>query len=670
MAVIAEQDILGDRLVRPRRASKRAENFIAEVTSLAAGDLVVHVDHGIGRFTGLANIEAAGAPHDCLEIHYAAGDKLFLPVENIELLSRYGSEETTVELDRLGGTAWQSRKARMKQRIREMAGALIKVAAERQLREAPQFTTTVGPYDEFCAGFPYEETDDQQTAIDTVLNDLASGRPMDRLICGDVGFGKTEVALRAAFVTVMSGKQVAIVVPTTLLARQHMKTFSERFRGFPVNVAQASRLVGNKELTQVKKKLADGTLDVVIGTHALLGKTIKFKDLGLLIVDEEQHFGVAHKERLKTLRSEVHVLTLTATPIPRTLQLALTGVRELSIIASAPVDRLAVRTFISPFDPLTVREALLREHYRGGQSFYVCPRIEDIPGAKDFLDKNVPEVRVGVAHGQMPAGDPRRRDVRVLRRQVRRPAVDHHHRVRPRYSDRQYTDRAPVRHVRPRAALPIARPRRSLEDPRLSLFTLPPGGSRIRRSGGSKCLQSLDTLGAGFQLASHDLDIRGAGNLLGEEQSGHIKEVGFELYQQMLQEAVASLKAGIAEPVVDRWSPQITIGTPVLIPEDYVADLSVRLGALSETGGSRGRARDRRVRRRTRRPFRCAAERSRRISSMSSPSRRCAGVPMSRRSTSGRRVRCCRFAKTRLPIPRVSWPSSASRDQAPACGPT
>jgi transcription-repair coupling factor (superfamily II helicase) len=577
LAVIAEQDILGDRLVRPRRASKPAENFIAEVTSLAAGDLVVHVDHGIGRFTGLANIEAAGAPHDCLEIHYAAGDKLFLPVENIELLSRYGSEETTVELDRLGGTAWQSRKARMKQRIREMAGALIKVAAERQLREAPRFTTAVGPYDEFCAGFPYEETDDQQTAIDTVLNDLESGRPMDRLICGDVGFGKTEVALRAAFVTAMSGKQVAVVVPTTLLARQHTKTFSERFRGFPVNVAQASRLVGSKELAQVKNKVADGTLDIVIGTHALLGKTIKFKDLGLLIVDEEQHFGVAHKERLKTLRSEVHVLTLTATPIPRTLQLALTGVRELSIIASAPVDRLAVRTFISPFDPLTVREALLREHYRGGQSFYVCPRIEDIAGAKDFLDKNVPEVRVAVAHGQMPAATLEdvmsafydgKYDV-LLSTAIIESGLDIPtantliaHRADMFGLAQLYQLRGRVGRSKTRA---------------FALLTLPTRRITFQAERRLKVLQSLDTLGAGFQLASHDLDIRGAGNLLGEEQSGHIKEVGFELYQQMLQEAVASLKAGIAEPVSDRWSPQITIGTPVLIPEDYVADLSVRL---------------------------------------------------------------------------------------------
>ena len=577
-AIISEQDILGDRLVRPRRAARRADNFIAEATSLAPGDLVVHVDHGIGRFKGLQAIEAAGAPHDCLEIHYAGGDKLFLPVENVDLLSRYGSEETAVDLDRLGGGNWQARKARMKSRIREIAGELIKIAAERQLREAPRLTVGPGAYDEFCAGFPYEETDDQLAAIDATIKDLGSGRPMDRLVCGDVGFGKTEVALRAAFIAAIGGKQAAVIVPTTLLARQHFKTFSERFRGFPVNVAQASRLVPAAELSKVKAGLADGSVDIVIGTHALLGKNIKFKDLALLIVDEEQHFGVAHKEKLKTLRSEVHVLTLTATPIPRTLQLALTGVRDLSIIASPPVDRLAVRTFVSPFDPITVREALLREKYRGGQAFYVCPRIEDLAGAKDFLDKNVSEVRTAVAHGQMPATVlddimsafyDGKYDV-LLSTTIIESGLDIPtantlivHRADRFGLAQLYQLRGRVGRAKLRA---------------YALFTLPAQKPiTIQAERRLKVLQSLDTLGAGFQLASHDLDIRGAGNLLGEEQSGHIKEVGFELYQQMLEEAVMSLKAGITAPVADRWSPQITVGTALLIPEDYVADLSVRL---------------------------------------------------------------------------------------------
>ncbi|MEA2875009.1 MAG: hypothetical protein QOF14_205 [Hyphomicrobiales bacterium] len=579
LAVIGEQDILGDRLVRRRRASKRPEDFIAEVTSLDAGDLVVHVDHGIGRFVGLQTIQAAGAPHDCLELHYAESAKLYLPVENIELLSRYGSEDTNVQLDRLGGAGWQTRKARLKNRIREMAAELIKIAAARLLREAPRLTIAHGMYEEFCAGFPYDETEDQETVINAVLDDLGSGKPMDRLVCGDVGFGKTEVALRAAFISAMSGKQVAVVVPTTLLARQHHKTFSDRFRSFPVKVAQASRMIPNAELKKVKEGLADGTIDIVIGTHALLGKAIRFKDLGLLVVDEEQHFGVAHKEKIKTLRAEVHVLTLTATPIPRTLQLALTGVRDLSIIASAPVDRLAVRTFIAPFDPIVVREALLRERYRGGQAFYVSPRIEDLAEVKAYLDQNVPEARVAVAHGQMPptvledimsAFYDGKYDV-LLSTTIIESGLDIPtantlivHRADRFGLSQLYQLRGRVGRSKTRA---------------YALFTLPVNKRLTPQAERRlKVLQSLDRLGAGFQLASHDLDIRGAGNLLGDEQSGHIKEVGFELYQQMLEEAVLMMKAGGTEPAADRWSPQITIGMPVLIPEAYVADLSVRLG--------------------------------------------------------------------------------------------
>jgi transcription-repair coupling factor (superfamily II helicase) len=527
---------------------------------------------------GLQTLDVAGAPHDCLELHYAAETKLFLPVENIELLSRYGSEGMNVELDRLGGTGWQARKAKLKNRIREIAGELIKIAAERMLHEAPKLAVPAGAYDEFCARFPYDETEDQLAAIQSTLKDLEAGRPMDRLICGDVGFGKTEVALRAAFAVALDGKQVAVVVPTTLLARQHAKTFTERFRGFPVKVAQASRLISTKELNQVKKGLADGSIDIVVGTHALLGKSIKFRDLGLLIVDEEQHFGVSHKEKLKQLRAEVHVLTLSATPIPRTLQLALTGVRELSIIASPPVDRLAVRTFVAPHDPLMIREALLRERYRGGQAFYVVPRIDDLAEVKDFLDKNVPEMKVAIGHGQMPptqiedimsAFYDGKFDV-LLSTTIVESGLDIPnantlivHRADMFGLAQLYQLRGRVGRSKLRA---------------YALFTLP-AQQKITPLAEKRLtvLQSLESLGAGFQLASHDLDIRGAGNLLGEEQSGHIKEVGFELYQQMLEEAIVNLKAGITEPVAERWSPQITIGMPVLIPEDYVADLPVRL---------------------------------------------------------------------------------------------
>jgi transcription-repair coupling factor (superfamily II helicase) len=578
LAVIGEQDILGDRLVRPRRKTRRPQDFINELSSLTPGDIVVHVDHGIGRFVGLQTITAAGAPHDCLEIHYAGDAKLFLPAENIELLSRYGSEDTEVVLDRLGGGGWQARKAKLKQRIREMAGKLIQIAAARALKEAPRLTPQEGLYDEFCARFPYEETEDQQNTIDAVLEDLAAGRPMDRLVCGDVGFGKTEVALRAAFTAALAGKQVAVVVPTTLLARQHYRNFAERFAGLPVKVGQASRFVPSAELKAVKQGINDGTMDITVGTHALLGKGVDFKDLGLVIVDEEQHFGVAHKERLKELCAEVHMLTLSATPIPRTLQLAMTGVRELSIIATPPVDRLAVRTFVTPFDPLIVREALLRERYRGGRSFYVVPRIEDIVEVKDFLDKQVPECKVGIAHGQMAAGT--LEDVMtafyegqydiLLSTTIVESGLDIPtantlivHRADMFGLAQLYQLRGRVGRSKIRA---------------YALFTVPANRKLTEQADRRlKVLQSLDTLGAGFQLASHDLDIRGAGNLLGDEQSGHIKEVGYELYQQMLEEAVAALKAGIEIESDTHWSPTIQIGAPVMIPEHYIGDLTLRL---------------------------------------------------------------------------------------------
>ncbi|TIQ40617.1 MAG: transcription-repair coupling factor [Mesorhizobium sp.] len=584
MVVVAEQDILGDRLIRRSKRKKKASDFIAEASSLSSGDIVVHADHGIGRFVGLRTIEAVGAPHDCLEIHYAGDDRLFLPVENIELLSRYGSDSAEAPLDKLGGGAWQARKARLKRRLLDMAGQLIRIAAERQMRAAPSMIPAEGIYGEFAARFPYEETDDQQTAIDSVMDDLGAGKPMDRLVCGDVGFGKTEVALRAAFIAAMEGFQVAVVVPTTLLSRQHFKTFSQRFSGLPIRIAQASRLVGAKELAETKKGIADGTVDIVVGTHALLGSSISFKNLGLLIIDEEQHFGVKHKERLKELKNDVHVLTLSATPIPRTLQLALTGVRELSLIATPPVDRMAVRTFISPFDPLVIRETLLRERYRGGHSFYVVPRISDLSEIHDFLRESVPELKIAVAHGQMPPGE-----------------LDD---IMNAFYDGQYDVLLSTTIVESGLDIPTAntliihradmfglaqlyqlRGRVGRSKVRAyALFTLPANrkltDTAERRL---KVLQSLDTLGAGFQLASHDLDIRGAGNLLGEEQSGHIKEVGFELYQQMLEEAVAEVKDS-GEVQDGGWSPQIAVGTAVMIPESYVPDLQLRMALYRRLG--------------------------------------------------------------------------------------
>ena len=578
LAVISEQDVLGDRLIRGARKRRRAEDFLRDTTTLSPGDLVVHVEHGIGRYTGLETITAAGVPHDCVALEYAGGDRLFLPVENIELLSRYGHEEGL--LDKLGGGAWQARKARLKERIRLIADRLMRVAAERLLRPAPVLEPDRHDSESFAARFPYSETDDQLSAIEDVAGDLAAGRPMDRLIVGDVGFGKTEVAMRAAFAAAGAGRQVAVVAPTTLLARQHFRTFADRFRGTAITVRPLSRFVSAKDATATRAGLADGSVDIVVGTHAVLAKQVRFKNLGLLIVDEEQHFGVAHKERLKELRSDIHVLTLTATPIPRTLQLSLTGVRDLSIIGTPPVDRLAIRTYVSEFDSVTIREALLREKYRGGQSFFVVPRISDLPDVEHWLTENVPEVRYLVAHGQLAAGDLDRRmndfydgghDVLVATSIVESgldiPTANTMVVWRADMFGlaQLYQIRGRVGRSKTRAYCYLT------TKPRVPLTP-----QAMRRL---KFLGSIDSLGAGFNLASQDLDLRGAGNLLGEEQSGHIKEVGFELYQAMLEETIAKLKSGEIEGTPeDEWAPTLNLGVPVTIPESFVPDLDVRLG--------------------------------------------------------------------------------------------
>ncbi len=577
-AVISEQDLLGDRLARAKRRQRRATDVLTEATSLSVGDLVVHADHGIGRFAGLKTITALGAPHDCLELNYAGGDKLFLPVENIELLTRYGADESDAQIDRLGGVAWQSRKARLKKRLREIANELIKIAAIRSLREAPALSPPAGVFDEFVARFPYEETEDQALSIDAVLADLGSGRPMDRLVCGDVGFGKTEVAMRAAFVAAMNGLQVAVVVPTTLLARQHMRSFSDRFQGLPIRIAMASRMVPAKELAAVKAGLKSGDVDIIIGTHALLGKSIDFARLGLLVVDEEQHFGVTHKERLKKMREDIHVLTLSATPIPRTLQLALTGVRELSLIATPPIDRLAVRTFIAPFDPVVLKEALRRERFRGGQTFYVAPRIADLDDVAEFLREAVPDLTFARATGQMAPRELEdtmtafyegKFDI-LLSTAIVESGLDVPN------ANTLIVHRADMFGL---AQLYQLRGRVGRSKTRAYAYLTTPPGQNLTEGAEKrlKVLHSLDTLGAGFSLASHDLDIRGAGNLLGEEQSGHIREVGFELYQSMLEEAVVAMKGGDLD-APDRWSPEIQMGAAIMIPEAYVSDLQLRLG--------------------------------------------------------------------------------------------
>ena len=585
LAVCAEQDLLGERIARPPRRKKRADQFIADATGIEVGDLLVHQDHGIGRYDGLETLTVSGAPHDCLKMLYLGDDKLFVPVENIEVLSRFGSEGAGVALDKLGGASWQSRKAKAKQKIADMAGQLIRVAAERRTREADSFAPPEGAWDEFCARFPFVETEDQSRAIADVLEDFAAGRPMDRLVCGDVGFGKTEVALRAAFVAAMGGTQVAVVVPTTLLSRQHFRTFSARFEGLPIKVAQLSRMVTAKEAALVRAGVADGSINIVVGTHALLAKSIEFAELGLVIVDEEQHFGVAHKERLKSLKTDVHVLTLTATPIPRTLQLALTGVREMSIIATPPTDRLAVRTFIMPWDPVVLREAVQRERFRGGQIFCVVPRLEDMPKVSERLREIVPEARIIEAHGRLTPvelervmtefGDAKHDillSTNIVESGLDMPAVNTLliHRADMFGLAQLYQLRGRVGRGKQRGYAYLTWP---------AAHRLSPAAQKRM-----EVMQTLDNLGAGFTLASHDLDIRGAGNLLGDEQSGHIREVGIELYQQMLEDAVAGLKHGRKREVETDFTPNISLGLPVLIPEKYVAELPVRLGLYRRIG--------------------------------------------------------------------------------------
>ena len=578
--LVTEQDLLGDRLVRRRKKRRDSDAFLSELQALSRGDLVVHTEHGIGKYLGLEPVTVGKSKHDCVMLQYKGGDKLYIPVENLEVLSRYGSSEDAVMLDRLGGEAWQKRRAQLRERIREIASELMRTAAQRALKKAPVLEADHASYNQFVDRFPWEETEDQERAIADVLGDLESGKPMDRLVCGDVGFGKTEVALRAAFVAAMGGQQVAVVAPTTLLARQHYQHFSERFAGFPLKVGRLSRLVSAKESSETRDALADGTMDIVVGTHAILSKSTKFKDLGLVIVDEEQRFGVTHKEKLKTLRADVHMLTLTATPIPRTLQMAMTGLRELSTIQTPPVDRLAVRTYVIEWDDMVIREALLREHHRGGQSFIVVPRISDMDPLLDWLHEHVPEVKVVPAHGQMSASEVEDRmsafyekkyDV-LLSTTIVESGLDISsantiiiHRADRFGLAQLYQLRGRVGRAKLRAYAYLTTP----ADEALSEVA----EKRL------KVLSDLDSLGAGFQLASHDLDIRGAGNLLGDEQSGHIREVGFELYQSMLEDAILAAKAGemgLEKPAED-FSPQITVDAPIMIPEDYVPDLAVRM---------------------------------------------------------------------------------------------
>lgn len=593
LAVITEQDVLGERLIRPtgkKKNRRKLQDVLEDLSVLAEGDYVVHEEHGIGQFGGLETLRVQNVSHDFLKVLYADNDKLFVPVEHIEVLSRYGTDNTIVALDRLGGTGWQTRKSKVKRDLMEIAEELMKIAAARVLRKTDKLQIAESVYNEFVARFPYAETEDQENAIADVLDDLNQEQAMDRLVCGDVGFGKTEVALRAACVAALAGVQVAILTPTTLLCRQHYQGFMERFRGFGLRIEQLSRLVTPKDADQTRKGIRKGDVNIVIGTHALLSDKIKFDHLGLVIVDEEQRFGVKQKEKLKHLREQAHILTMTATPIPRTMQLSMAGIRDMSLITTPPVDRLAVRSFISPFDSVVIREALMREYHRGGQSFYVCPRVADISKLETQLRDLVPELKFTTAHGQMTTEE--------LESRISA------------FYDGKYDILLSTTIIESGLDIPNAN---TMIIHRADMFGLAQLYQIRGRIGRSKqrgyayltyddkkpltktalqrlqVMDQLDMLGAGFQLASHDLDIRGAGNLLGEDQSGHIREIGVELYQKMLEEAVFEIRTrrdGGKEEKDDTptWTPQINLGIAVMIPERYVPDLHLRLSLYRRLG--------------------------------------------------------------------------------------
>lgn len=584
-SIISEQDLLGERIIRKKSKKLTLENLFIEQSRLEKGELVVHKDHGIALFDGIETLQVLNKPHDCLKLIYAGNDKLYIPIENIELLTKYGSQDAT--LDRLGTGSWQKRKAILKNKIKLIAEVLIKNAAQRHLVKGTVHINAEGPYDEFCANFPYIETDDQLRAIDEIEQDLSSDKKMDRLICGDVGFGKTEVAMRAAFIVAssMNKQQVVLVAPTTLLVRQHYANFLKRFHGFDVRIRQLSRMVKQSEAARVKQELAEGRVDIIIATHAILSKDIKFHNLGLVIVDEEHHFGVAQKEKFKELRANTHILALSATPIPRTLQMSLVGIRDLSLIATPPVDRQAIKTFVVSFDPVLIREAILKEYYRGGKSFYVAPRISDLKEIHDKLTEIVPEVKIAIAHGKMqPAQlDQIMNDFydnkfdMLLSTTIIESGIDIQsvnsifiHRAEMFGLAALYQLRGRVGRGKTKAyAYLITSKNRLLSTQSLKRLEF---------------MQTLDSLGSGFNLAAYDMDIRGFGNLVGEEQSGHIKEVGVELYQEMLNDAIMSLShqsSGDIQIEKTDWTPQILVELAVLIPELYIEDLSVRMGLYS-----------------------------------------------------------------------------------------
>jgi transcription-repair coupling factor (superfamily II helicase) len=588
--LIGEQAIFGEKVVRKKTSKAASQRLIEEGLAIQVGELVVHRDHGIGRFEGIQTLIAVGIKTDMIKIAYGGNETLFVPVNDIDLITRYGADNPLIQLDRLGVAGWKNRREKVRKRIKVAAEELLKTAAARHVKKAEVFIPEQHFYEEFKNRFGFVETEDQMRAIDEVEEDLAKGSPMDRLICGDVGFGKTEVAMRAAAVVASNKEhhQIAIVAPTTLLARQHYKNFTKRFDGTGVKIGQLSRLVSTSEAKKTRDEIESGHVQIVIGTHALLQKNIKFKNLSLVIIDEEQHFGVAQKERLKELRNEVHVLTLSATPIPRSLQMSLTGVKDLSLISTPPLDRLAVRNFVMPYDSIITREAVMREYNRGGRVFFVVPRIRDIEEMEPRLKILLPEIKITHAHGQMTPTelDSIMNDFvdgkidMLLSTTIIESGIDIAE------ANTMIIYKAEMFGL---SQLYQLRGRVGRGKVRAYCYLMLDSRKKVKDETQKKLevMQNLDSLGVGFTVASHDMDIRGSGNLLGDEQSGHVKETGVELYQQMLLETIEDLKStntpNSTQNIVDDasslvdFSVQIKLGISLLIPEEYMPDLSLRM---------------------------------------------------------------------------------------------
>jgi transcription-repair coupling factor (superfamily II helicase) len=589
VVIVTEADIFGE--ARQRRRGRRVEvtQLLKNLSELKPDDFVVHIDHGVGRYRGLKHLQVANTEGDYLHLEYAGSDRLYLPVDRISLVQKYvGADGTTPALDKLGGTSWEKVKRKTRESIFAMAKELLDIYAAREIMDRKAFTQPDPYFREFEAAFPFEETPDQERAIEEVIADMQRPKPMDRLICGDVGYGKTEVAMRAAFLAVLDGRQVAVLVPTTVLAQQHHNTLRQRFAGYPVRVEMLSRFLTRTESQAVIKGLASGEVDVVIGTHRLLQKDITFKDLGLLVVDEEHRFGVSHKERIKQMRKLVDVLTLTATPIPRTLQMSLLGIRDLSVIETPPIDRLAIRTYVTRFDEGIIREAILRELARGGQVFFVHNRVESIEIRARRLRELVPEATFTVAHGQMHEHDLERvmRDFLSKKTAVLVCSAIIESGLDIPNANTIIIDRADRFGL---AQLYQLRGRVGRSHERAYAYLMIPGEQLISREAQMRlrALQELDDLGGGFKLAAHDLEIRGAGNLLGKQQSGQIAAVGFELYQQMMDEAVHELRG---EQVRSEIEPEIQLGIPAFIPGSYIADETQRLVFYRRLAAVRGQS--------------------------------------------------------------------------------